>query len=422
TAHGGDAAGGPGSGTDQGDGIQTPQTDHGPAEGRRPCRDRAPAGLHAPPPEPPEHQARARSRPPRPARYTPALRRTSLRTPHRTRGPSAAPPVPGDALRTQPARKFRKEGASQESSHGPQSRPPGEPRPQAEPHPLSAGSRRRSHAHRASHAHRGPVHWNEFFPIADGDQQSPIEIKTKEVKYDSSLRPLTIKYDPSSAKIISNSGHSFSVGFDDTENKSVLRGGPLTGSYRLRQFHLHWGSADDHGSEHVVDGVRYAAELHIVHWNSDKYPSFVEAAHEPDGLAVLGVFLQVGEHNSQLQKITDTLDSIKEKGKQTLFTNFDPLSLLPPSWDYWTYPGSLTVPPLLESVTWIILKQPINISSQQLAKFRTLLCTAEGETAAFLLSNHRPPQPLKGRKDSNSRVPFCSQLQHTKKIRSLSSN
>nr|KAF6404560.1 carbonic anhydrase 13 [Rousettus aegyptiacus] len=116
--------------------------------------------------------------------------------------------------------------------------------------------------------------------------------------------------------------------------------------------------------------------LHVVHWNSDKYPSFVEAAHAPDGLAVLGVFLQ---------------------GKQTRFTNFDPLSLLPPSRDYWTYPGSLTVPPLLESVTWIVLKQPINISSQQLAAFRSLLCTAEGEAAAFLLSNHRPPQPLRGR-------------------------
>uniref|UniRef100_A0A4W2H5Y3 Carbonic anhydrase n=1 Tax=Bos indicus x Bos taurus TaxID=30522 RepID=A0A4W2H5Y3_BOBOX len=211
----------------------------------------------------------------------------------------------------------------------------------------------------------GPVHWNEFFPIADGDQQSPIEIKTKEVRYDSSLRPLGIKYDASSAKIISNSGHSFNVDFDDTDDKSVLRGGPLTGSYRLRQFHLHWGSTDDHGSEHVVDGVRYAAELHVVHWNSDKYPSFVEAAHEPDGLAVLGIFLQIGEHNPQLQKITDILDSIKEKGKQTRFTNFDPVCLLPPCRDYWTYPGSLTVPPLLESVTWIILKQPINISSQQ---------------------------------------------------------
>ncbi|KAM7075133.1 carbonic anhydrase 13 isoform 2-T2 [Molossus nigricans] len=257
----------------------------------------------------------------------------------------------------------------------------------------------------------GPAHWNELFPIADGDQQSPIEIKAKEAKFDSSLRPLRIKYDASSAKIISNSGHSFSVDFDDTEDKSVLHGGPLTGRYRLRQFHLHWGSADDHGSEHVVDGVRYAAEnpwacrccavsplqLHVVHWNADKYPSFVEAAHEPDGLAVLGVFLQIGEVNPQLQKITDILDSIKEKGKQTRFTNFDPLSLLPPSWDYWTYPGSLTVPPLLESVTWIILKQPISISSQQLAAFRSLLCTAQGQPAAFLLSNHRPPQPLKGR-------------------------
>ncbi|KAM9198167.1 LOW QUALITY PROTEIN: carbonic anhydrase 13 [Dugong dugon] len=243
----------------------------------------------------------------------------------------------------------------------------------------------------------GPIHWNELFPIADGDHQSLIEIKTKEEKYDSSLRPLIIKYDPSSAKIISNSGHSFSVGFDDTEDKSVLQGGPLTGSYRLRQFHLHLGCADDHGSEHVVNGVPYAAKLHVVHWNSDKYPSFVEAAHEPDGLAV-GVFLQIGKHNSQLQKVTDILDSIKEKEKQTQFTNFDPLSLLPPSWDYWTYPGSLTVPPLLESVTWIILKQPINISSQQLAKFCSLLCTAEGEAAAFLLSNHRPPQLLKGHK------------------------
>lgn len=57
------------------------------------------------------------------------------------------------------------------------------------------------------------------------------------------------------------------------------------------------------------------------------------------------------------------------QGKQTRFTNFDPLSLLPPSWDYWTYPGSLTVPPLLESVTWIIFKQPVSISSQQVRRF-----------------------------------------------------
>lgn len=44
---------------------------------------------------------------------------------------------------------------------------------------------------------------------------------------------------------------------------AVLRGGPLPQVYRLRQLHFHWGSSDDHGSEHVVNGVRYAGEVRL---------------------------------------------------------------------------------------------------------------------------------------------------------------
>ncbi|KAH0617604.1 hypothetical protein JD844_016025 [Phrynosoma platyrhinos] len=84
-------------------------------------------------------------------------------------------------------------------------------------------------------------------------------------------------------------------------------------------------------------------------------------------------------------------------GKQHRFTNFDPSCLLPYSLDYWTYLGSLTAPPLLESVIWIILREPINVCSEQLAKFRNLLCTGEGEAACCMLKNFRPPQPLRGR-------------------------
>ncbi|XP_060631538.1 carbonic anhydrase 13-like [Anolis sagrei] len=243
----------------------------------------------------------------------------------------------------------------------------------------------------------GPSHWKEVFPLANGDRQSPIDIKTQEAKYDPSLRPLYPRYDPSSARVILNNGHSTSVEFDDTENKSVLCGGPLMGNYRLRQIHFHWGSSDDIGSEHAVDGTKFAAELHVVHWNADKYASFVEAAFEADGLAVMAVFLKLGECNPQLQKITDFLDAIKAKGKQHRFTNFDPSCLLPRSLDYWTYLGSLTTPPLLESVIWIILKEPINVCSEQLSKFRNLLYTGEGEAACCLLKNFRPPQPLRGR-------------------------
>lgn len=53
------------------------------------------------------------------------------------------------------------------------------------------------------------------------------------------------------------------------------------------------------------------------------------------------------------------------QGKQTTFANFNPSTLLPGCLDYWTYDGSLTTPPLLESVTWIVCKEPISVSSEQ---------------------------------------------------------
>ena len=34
-------------------------------------------------------------------------------------------------------------------------------------------------------------------------------------------------------------------------------------------------------------------QLHLVHWNRSKYDSPNVAAGEPDGLAVLGIFLEV---------------------------------------------------------------------------------------------------------------------------------
>ncbi|KAJ8267945.1 hypothetical protein COCON_G00131170 [Conger conger] len=243
----------------------------------------------------------------------------------------------------------------------------------------------------------GPDKWVQDFPVADGPRQSPIDIVPSQAKYDASLKPLQLKYDPATSKGILNNGHSFQVDFADDDDRSTLTGGPISGTYRLRQFHFHWGGGDDRGSEHTVGGTKFACELHLVHWNT-KYPSFGDAASKPDGLAVVGVFLKIGADNPQLQTVLDALGSIKSKGSQTTFSKFDPAILLPPSLDYWTYDGSLTTPPLLESVTWIVLKEPISVSSSQMYKFRSLLFTAEGETPCCMVDNYRPPQPLKGRK------------------------
>ncbi|KAK2085645.1 Carbonic anhydrase 5A, mitochondrial [Saguinus oedipus] len=77
---------------------------------------------------------------------------------------------------------------------------------------------------------------------------------------------------------------------------------------------------------------------------------------------------------------------------------FDPSSLLPACRDYWTYPGSLTTPPLTESVTWIIQKEPVEVAPGQLSAFRTLLFSALGEEEKVMVNNCRPLQPLMNRK------------------------
>nr|XP_012321381.2 carbonic anhydrase 5A, mitochondrial [Aotus nancymaae] len=144
-----------------------------------------------------------------------------------------------------------------------------------------------------------------------------------------------------------------------------IGGGPLENHYRLKQFHFHWGAANEWGSEHAVDDHAYPAELHLVHWNSVKYQNYKEAVMGENGLAVIGVFLKLGAHHQTLQRLVDILPEIKHKDARAAVGPFDPSSLLPACRDYWTYPGSLTTPPLTESVTWIIQKEPVEVAPGQ---------------------------------------------------------
>ncbi|XP_061549705.1 carbonic anhydrase isoform X2 [Phycodurus eques] len=245
-------------------------------------------------------------------------------------------------------------------------------------------------------SNNGPDKWEEDFPIANGPRQSPIDIVPKEARFSPALKPLRLQYEPSDSLNILNNGHSFQVDYLDDVDSSTLTGGPISGTYRLKQFHFHWGAGDERGSEHTVDGIKFPCELHLVHWNT-QYSAFGEAAGKADGLAVVGVFLKIGAANPRLQNVLDALGAIKTKGMQTTFANFDPETLLPGSRDYWTYDGSLTTPPLLESVTWIVLKEPISVSPAQMAMFRSLRFSGKGEDECRMADNYRPPQPLKGR-------------------------
>ncbi|XP_034240013.1 carbonic anhydrase 13 [Thrips palmi] len=266
----------------------------------------------------------------------------------------------------------------------------------------------------------GPATWHEKYPLAAGPRQSPVDLSssTATQEEDSNAKPLHRRYNPQTGCVLGNTGYGWKVQIagPTTARKddlmfwfSELSGGPLASRYRLEQFHMHWGDCDNEGSEHTVDGQSYAGELHLVHWNCDKYNSFGEAASQPDGLAVLGVFLKVGEANKELLKVTDLMSQITHKGQHVDITGeVDPTNLLPAKSSYWTYLGSLTTPPCNESVIWIVFKEQLTVSQEQLEAMRGLRCYSEGEACpcdelkGVLLKNFRPPLPL-----GNRRVREC---------------
>lgn len=247
----------------------------------------------------------------------------------------------------------------------------------------------------------GPSTWNVQYPIADGPSQSPIDIVTSSAIYDNDLTStlLTIKYDLERELEIVNTGHSISA---KIKQSSEISGGPLKDMYRLEQFHFHWGSSDHQGSEHTIDGKTYPAELHLVHYNCDKYKNFGEAANKHDGLSVIGVMIEIGQEHLGFRTLSENAEYVrKAESQSTIRSSFSPSCLLPGNTsDYWTYHGSLTTPPLYESVQWIVLKEPLEISADQLHSFRTLT-DSDGHT---MQDNFRPPCPLQGRQVRQSFV------------------
>lgn len=240
----------------------------------------------------------------------------------------------------------------------------------------------------------GPSTWSKQYSIADGQRQSPVNIMTESAVYDSSLTSslFTVKYDLERELELVNTGHSISAKINQV---SEISGGPLKHTYRLEQFHFHWGSNDQKGSEHTIDGKNYPAELHLVHYNCDKYKNFGEAVDKPDGLSVVGVMIEIGDEHLGFRTLSENAENVKKPDEKfTIRSSFSPSCILPGnSTAYWTYLGSLTTPPLYESVEWIVMRDPLVISKDQLNSFRVL----QDSDGHQMLDNFRPPCDLKGR-------------------------
>ena len=115
-------------------------------------------------------------------------------------------------------------------------------------------------------------------------------------------------------------------------------------------------------------------EMHLVHKNS---------AGE---LTVVAVMFDKGTANPELDKLWSVMPQQAEQNV-SIEKDLNLNKLLPKVKTYWRFSGSLTTPPCSEGVTWIVLKQPLTVSAEQLEKF----------THTMHHDNNRPVQSLHGR-------------------------
>ncbi len=79
------------------------------------------------------------------------------------------------------------------------------------------------------------------------------------------------------------------------------------------------------------------------------------------------MLIEVGEKHEEFDKVVQALAKISCKNDKTCLEEaaIDCAKLLPENKAIWTYEGSLTTPPLLESVIWIVFQTPMKISADQ---------------------------------------------------------
>ena len=209
----------------------------------------------------------------------------------------------------------------------------------------------------------GPQTWGGLQPnfqmCAKGQRQSPIDIQgglTIE------LEPVKFNYRSSRFAVVDN-GHTVQANL--MSGNFIELGGKR---FELKQFHFH------RPSEERIDGRQFEMSVHLVHKDDE------------GNLAVVGLLLDRGAPHAAVQKVWNSLPLEKQE-ELPARTPLELNDLLPTDRSYYTYMGSLTTPPCSEGVRWIVMRQPISVSQDQIDLF-----------ARLYPMNARPIQQVAGRR------------------------
>ncbi len=205
------------------------------------------------------------------------------------------------------------------------------------------------------------------------NEQSPINILSANATNDNTKK-VALKFNVE-ITAAENLGHTIQIDFK--ERSTTIKDGQ---TYLAKQFHFHTPS------EHLVDGVTYPMELHLVNVLNDS-----NMKTNPQYL-VVGVLFKMGKPNKFIEEFFNAIPKEEHQkesipsGKVVLADLFRDISKNEVD-HYFNYKGSLTTPPFSETVNWFVGKYIVEASPEQIAAIEKM----EGDNA-------RHVQALKDRK------------------------
>ncbi|XP_066262380.1 putative carbonic anhydrase 3 [Euwallacea similis] len=226
--------------------------------------------------------------------------------------------------------------------------------------------------------------------------ESPIDVNINRViPVNTGPRLTWVNFDSVPKKMkMTNTGRSVIVSGKWGRERPYITNGSLSGKYVFSHIHFHWGANDTEGSEHTIDGRQFPGELHVVLFKSC-YLTQEAALKEKDGVVILVYILNLQESpNPSLECIVSTLAAIVKAhtsakllpvALNSIFNQFEA--------DYFMYRGSLANTSCIHSITWLITRFPICVSSDQINSFRFML----DDDNEIIRRNFRTIQPINDR-------------------------
>ncbi|BDH61938.1 carbonic anhydrase [Lysinibacillus sp. PLM2] len=216
-------------------------------------------------------------------------------------------------------------------------------------------------------AETGPTEWETIDPAfsacGNGSEQSPINITDEIIAPEKKNVKIELKYEPTKF-LLENNGYTIQINDPTGKNKLLID----DEEYTLEQIYFH------NPSEHQINEEVFNMEGHLFHKNKE------------GKIAVVGVFIKEGKINTELANLWSELPEEKTSKAIEIEENVNLLEVLPEVNNIYLYTGSLTTPPCTQGITWILLEEPVEMSSQQIEVF-----------AEIYPQNNRPVQELNGR-------------------------